>query len=125
MSKSASRGHAADHDVAAHDDQELAPENECESESEAEGESESEGDDDYAPHRDPERLEPVYERFGTLYETANHFGVSSPTIRKHLKRYGLYTPESETEDTGYLVHPRELEKMSPEDVGLPPIGERR
>lgn len=121
MSKSASRGHAADHDVAAHDDQELAPENECESETEGESES----DDDYAPHRDPECLEPVYERFGTLYETANYFGVSSPTIRKYLKKHGFYTPKSETEDTGYLVHPRELEKMSPEDVGLPPIGERK
>lgn len=119
MSKTASRGHTApdQHDV--DDDKQHEPESENESESEGENE------DDYAPHRDPERLEPAYERFGTLDKTANYFGVSPPTIRKYLREYGLYTSEYKTDDGECSIRPCQLKDVGPEDVGLPPIGERR
>ena len=117
MSKSASRSHTVSnqHESSTYDRQQHQHDSESEDGSES---------DDYAPHRDPKRLEPVYERFGTLYETANYFGVSSPTIRKHLKRHDLYTPESNAETEEGRISSYDLENMNPEDVGLPPIGER-
>ena len=119
MSKSASHGHTVSdqHHNAAQGDQQHEHESESESGDENEG-------DDYAPHRDPERLKPVYERFGTLDETATHFDVSTTTIRKHLKKHELYTPKSGAEDREFQISPYDLADMCPEEIGLPPIGER-
>ena len=120
MSKSATSSQTASNsqDVAGSTD-------ECLDDQEHEHESghgsgvESDGNDD-APHRNPVHLEQTYERFGTIDDTATYFDVSTTTIRKYLRQYGLYT----SEESGCPIRARDLNDMSPEDVGLPPIGER-
>lgn len=80
----------------------------------------SEGELEAKPYRDPEKLREVYERTGTIQATAAHFGVSHSTIRTWLVGYNFYDPETD----GLNNHAPKLQELTPEEVGLRPIGER-
>lgn len=71
------------------------------------------------PYRDPEKLRAVYEQAGTIAGTAAHFDVSHTTTRLWLIQYEMYDPERQ----GLSSIANRLEKLSPEDLGLSPLGE--
>jgi hypothetical protein len=73
------------------------------------------------PYRDPDRLRTAYEQAGTIVGTAAHFDVSETAVRMWLIHYGIYDPETQ----GLTQVANRLEELSPEDLGLPPLGERR
>lgn len=73
------------------------------------------------PYRDPDRLQTAYEQAGTIAGTAAHFDVSETTARIWLIIHEMYDPEKQ----GLSQVANRLEKLSPEDLGLPPLGERR
>ena len=73
------------------------------------------------PYRDPERLRAAFEQAGTIAGTAAHFDVSQTTARLWLIQYGLYDPEQQ----GMSSVANQLEELSPEDLGLPPLGEHQ
>ena len=71
------------------------------------------------PYRDPEKLRTVYEQAGTITGTAAHFDVSETTARLWLIHHGIYDPERQ----GLSSVANRLEELSPEDLGLAPLGE--
>lgn len=71
------------------------------------------------PYRDPEQLQTVYDEVGTIAGTAAHFDVSDTTARIWLIHHGIYDPEIQGVDSVA----NQLEELSPEDLGLPPLGE--
>ena len=73
------------------------------------------------PYRDPDRLQTAYEQAGTIAGTAAHFDVSETAARIWLIHYGIYDPDTQ----GLSQVADRLEELSPEDLGLPPLGERR
>ena len=73
------------------------------------------------PYRDPERLRTAYEQAGTIAGTAAYFDVSETAVRMWLIHYGIYDPNTQ----GLSAFADRLEELSPEDLGLPPLGERR
>lgn len=73
------------------------------------------------PYRDPDRLQTAYKQAGTIAGTATHFNVSPTTIRLWLICYEMYDPERQ----GLSQVANQLEELSPEDLGLSPLGERR
>ncbi|WP_440009078.1 hypothetical protein [Halomicrococcus sp. SG-WS-1] len=77
-------------------------------------------DHDQPPYRDPDRLRAVYEQEETIAATATHFDVSDRTARTWLIRHDLFDPDSDGIPAPY----RRLQALEPDDVGLPPLGER-
>ena len=73
------------------------------------------------PYRDPDRLRTAYEQAGTITGTAARFNVSETAVRIWLIRYGIYDPDTQ----GLSQVANQLEELTPEDLGLPPSGERR
>ena len=73
------------------------------------------------PYRDPEKLRTVFEQEGTIAGTAAHFDVSQTTARLWLIQYELYDPERQ----GMSSVANRLGELSPEDLGLPPLGEHQ
>ncbi|SIR97176.1 hypothetical protein SAMN05421858_4862 [Haladaptatus litoreus] len=73
------------------------------------------------PYRDPEQLQTVFEQAGTIADTAAHFDISQTTARLWLIQYELYDPERQ----GMSSVANRLEELSPEDLGLPPLGEHQ
>ena len=71
------------------------------------------------PYRDPEKLRAIYEQAGTIAGTAAHFDVSHTTTRLWLIQYEMYDPERQ----GLSSIANRLEKLSPEDLGLSPLGD--
>ncbi|ODR80842.1 hypothetical protein BG842_02410 [Haladaptatus sp. W1] len=71
------------------------------------------------PYRDPEKLRTVYEQEGTITGTAAHFDVTETTARLWLIHHGIYDPERQ----GLSSVANQLEELSPEDLGLAPLGE--
>ncbi len=76
---------------------------------------------EHHPYRDPEQLRTVYDRVGTIVGTAAHFDVSETTARNWLIHHEIYDPRVQ----GVSSVAAQLEELSPEDLGLPPLGERR
>ncbi|WP_433633973.1 hypothetical protein [Halomicrococcus sp. NG-SE-24] len=76
--------------------------------------------DDQPPYRNPDRLRAVYEREETIAGTATHFDVSYRTARTWLIRHDIFDPDSDGIPAPY----RRLQALEPDDVGLPPLGER-
>jgi hypothetical protein len=72
------------------------------------------------PYRNPSHLEEVYTQVGTIAGTASSFGISEATARTWLIRYDFYDPETD----GLPTPSEQLQKLTPEDLGLSPIGER-
>ncbi len=73
------------------------------------------------PYRDPEKLRAAFEQAGTIAGTAAHFNVSQTTARLWLIQYELYDPEQQRMSSVA----NQLEELSPEDLGLPPLGEHQ
>ncbi len=73
------------------------------------------------PYRDLDRLRTTYEQAGTIAGTAAHLDVSETAVRMWLIHYEIYDPGTE----GLSNAADRLEELSPEDLGLPPLGERR
>ena len=71
------------------------------------------------PYRDPERLRTAYDQAGTIAGTAAHFDVSETAARIWLIHYGIYDPDTQ----GLSQVANQLEELSPEDLGLSPLGE--
>ncbi|WP_440008997.1 hypothetical protein [Halomicrococcus sp. SG-WS-1] len=76
--------------------------------------------DDQPPYRDPDCLQAVYEQEETIAGTADYFDVSPMTARTWLIRHDLFDPDTD----GIPALYRRLQALEPEDVGLPPRGER-
>lgn len=73
------------------------------------------------PYRDPEKLRAAFEQAGTIAGTAAHFDISQTTARLWLIQYELYDPERQ----GMSSVANRLGELSPEDLGLPPLGEHQ
>ncbi|WP_433631210.1 hypothetical protein [Halomicrococcus sp. NG-SE-24] len=86
-----------------------------------ESQTESTPDDqDQLPHQDPDRLQEVYEQVGTIAATATYFDISAMTARTWLIRHDIFDPDTD----GLEMSAQQLQELDPEDVGLPPRGER-
>lgn len=67
---------------------------------------------------DPEKVQAAYERYDTIVEIADHFGVTKKPIRKALRRHTDYEPVEYTA--------RKLERMDPGEIdGLSPLRTRQ
>ena len=83
--------------------------------------SEPESDDcSQPPYQDPGRLREVYEQEGTIAATAVYFDISAMTVRTWLIKFDIFDPDTD----GVEMPAQRLQELDPEDVGLPPRGER-
>ncbi|RBI60000.1 hypothetical protein DMJ13_20150 [halophilic archaeon] len=72
------------------------------------------------PYRDPDRLREVYDQKGTIAATATYFDISAMTARTWLIKFDIFDPDTD----GLEMPAQQLQELDPEDVGLPPRGER-
>lgn len=77
-------------------------------------------DQDQPPHRDANRLREVYEQVDTIAATAAYFNISAMTARRWLIYHDIFDPDTD----GLTIPAQQLQELEPEDVGLPPRGER-